>query len=159
MKNNFITTCVMTLLSVQSFAQLSVASTSVTIVNSIEFSKVGDMRFETTIAGSNINRNSSLPATLNNPGSTSIVETAAEFNISDQANNFVSVTITALPISFNQRGNKVILRNLKNEYENQNTPVNGKQSVKIRGDLYIDSNAEAGLYSNSRDMVVVINYN
>lgn len=118
------------------------------------------MNVETTIAASkNFNRNSNLPASFSRSGSTSIIETAAEFSISDQANNFVSVTVTALPISFNQPGDKVILRNLKNEYENQNTPVNGKQSIKISGYLYIDSNAEAGLYSNSRDMVVVINYN
>ena len=151
MKIFLITTCLVTCLSVRSSAQLSAStSTSVSIVNPIEFSKVEDMKFQT---------HAIRPSPVTRQNSRRIIETTAEFSIRDLASNCISVTVTALPITFNIPGEKVVLRNLKNDFESRNAALNGSQSLKIRGDLYIDSTAEAGLYSNSRDMVVVINYN
>jgi len=157
MKTFFLFTYLITCLSTPGITQSATASTSATIVNAIEFSKEEDMKFETTKISSADNKRNLRPAI--NPISTNVIETRAEFSIGDLANNCVSITVTDAPINFNTSGGKVVLRNLKNDFGNQNAGVSGKQFFKIRGDLYIDPTAEAGSYSNSRDMVVVINFN
>lgn len=86
-------------------------------------------------------------------------ETSAEFAIGDLANNQVSITFPSMPISLMGPQGNLMISNLKDDFENQNSPVNGYRTFKINGDLNIDSNAAAGVYSNSKDLVVVINYN
>jgi len=149
-----------------SFAQSSkTASATATLITPIAISKTTDMNFGTVAASATAGTVALSYADVATPtGGTTLVaggaaRKAAEFEVTGQNSSSFSISCPTT-IVLTSAGNTLTVNGIAADAGTTNTlSASGSKTIKVQGTLVVPGAAPAGVYTNTADLTVTVNYN
>ncbi|AFU69866.1 hypothetical protein P700755_003216 [Psychroflexus torquis ATCC 700755] len=167
-KINSLITIIIIAITTGAMAQESAtASSSATIVAPIGIAQAADMNFGNVAVSSadgtvvmTTGGSTSLTGGVTLPNNTGTV-TAAAFDVTGESNYTYSITLPsdAITLVEEEGSEEMTVDTFESDPDTTGTLTTGAQTVNVGGILNVTGGQTAGVYTNSTDLTVTVNYN
>lgn len=164
MKNKVFTLAILVMgFSAKSFAQSAdVATATATLVAPISITKTVDMNFGTVAASATagtvvlaVDNGVTATGGVSLPGGT---PAAAQFDVTGEGTSTFDITLPSSIVLSNGTDNLTV-DNFVSNPSGTGALVAGSATIAVGATLNVPANAPAGVYTNSADLTVTVNYN
>lgn len=152
--------------SAVSFGQAPVATApaSATLVDPLTITKTEEMNFATVAGSSSPSTIVMSTAGVLTPSVGAYVitgtPTAASFSITGAAGEVISITLPGtITLTASGGSEGVTVGTFTDDDETDRIPASGPLVINVGGTLTLPANVEAGVYTNTTDLKVTVNYN